>query len=116
MNILLDKNFNVKLADFGLSDSIEGKLGSGYETQCFIGTTGCMAPEIHQQTPYQGVVADLFALGVTLFTMHTGTCPFKKALIDDSIYQYIANDDINGFWSIHERIHAAKNNDDGRAT
>ena len=57
------------------------------------------------------MVADLFALGVTLFTMHTGTCPFRKALVDDPIYSYIATEDIKGFWSIHERIHAAKNND-----
>ena len=61
------------------------------------------------------MVADLFALGVTLFIMHTGTCPFKKALVDDPIYSYIATDDIKGFWSIHERIHAAKI-EDGRAT
>lgn len=107
-NILLDKNFDLKLADFGLSGSIEGSSGSGLERTSFVGTPGYMAPEIHMNIPYQGQVVDLFALGVTIFIMHTGTFPFKEARITDPYYKHIAARDYNSFWQMHESLHERK--------
>jgi len=45
-NILLDKNFNIKITDFGIAGPIEGSDGSGFESIKFAGSTGYMAPEI----------------------------------------------------------------------
>ncbi len=44
-NILLDKNFNVKITDFGFSARVKGRDGSGIIHTC-LGTKAFMAPEI----------------------------------------------------------------------
>ena len=38
----------------------------------FMGTEQYAAPEILENKPYSGIEADVFALGVILFTMITG--------------------------------------------
>jgi serine/threonine protein kinase len=35
-----------------------------------------MAPEVIEKRPYRGTSVDIFAAGVILFTMVTGTMPF----------------------------------------
>ena len=45
-----------------------------------------MAPEIHQRKIYDGKSADVFALGVILFTMVVGNLPFRKAKDDDPYF------------------------------
>jgi len=45
-NLLLDGEFNLKIADFGFAAPTMGRDGSGYlETK--LGTLNYMAPEIH---------------------------------------------------------------------
>jgi len=45
-NLLLDVEFNLKIADFGFAAPTMGRDGSGYlETK--LGTLNYMAPEIH---------------------------------------------------------------------
>ncbi len=44
-NILLDKNFDVKITDFNFSARVEGRDGSGIMHTC-LGTKAFMAPEI----------------------------------------------------------------------
>jgi len=102
-NLLLDERFNLKLADFGLADSIRGTHSSGLERKNFIGTLGYMAPEIHLRVPYQGQVVDLFAIGVIIFVMHAGRFPFKEATQKDAYYKYICRREFTKFWSLHEK-------------
>ena len=45
-NLLLDDNFNLKIADFGFAELIEGSNGDGI-IKGKLGTAGYMAPEIH---------------------------------------------------------------------
>ena len=45
-DIMLDGQFNVKIADFGSSAPVEGKTGTGY-LHTYLGTKNYMAPEIH---------------------------------------------------------------------
>lgn len=46
-----------------------------------------MAPEILEQRPYRGTAVDIFAAGVILFIMITGTMPFKnQASVTDDLY------------------------------
>lgn len=90
-NLLLDKNYQLKLADFGLSIKKHGNLGTGI-MYSRVGTRNYMAPEVLEKRPYRGTSVDIFALGVILFTMATGTMPFEQqASIDDSLYQYIVD-------------------------
>jgi len=100
-NILLDKAFNAKITDFGLSTEIEGSDRSGFERTVFGGSRGYMAPEIIQKVPYSGQVVDLFAFGVLLFTMYAGVPPFANAEIGDPHYKLLAFNKTKEFWAAH---------------
>ncbi|GAV50075.1 hypothetical protein ZYGR_0S02090 [Zygosaccharomyces rouxii] len=73
-NILLDKNGNAKLTDFGFTRECVSK--SSLETIC--GTTVYMAPELIQRQAYDGFKIDIWSLGVILYTMINGTMPFDE--------------------------------------
>ena len=50
-NLLLDNDYNLKIADFGFAAPVEGRDGKGYLTTK-LGTYNYMAPEIHTNIPY----------------------------------------------------------------
>ena len=102
-NLLLDQDFNLKVADFGLSSSISASDRSGFEKSAFGGTPSYMAPELHMRYPYSPQGADLFAMGVSLFVMATGRMPFVKATFDDPHYHKIATMDFTAFWKAHQK-------------
>ncbi len=52
-NILLDQDFNIKLADFGFAGPMAGRTGNGYLTTQ-LGTMPYQAPEINEGRPYTG--------------------------------------------------------------
>ena len=106
-NILLDKNFNVKIGDFGIAGPIEASDGSGFERENFAGSKGYMPPEVIMHIPYSGQVADLFAFGVILFTMMAGNPPFKNATLDDPHYRLICSNRVNDFWDVHSHGRSA---------
>lgn len=62
-NLLLDKDGNIKLCDFGWSVQQDDKLRSTY-----CGTRDMMAPEITQSSGYDQKI-DIWALGVVLLEM-----------------------------------------------
>jgi serine/threonine protein kinase len=66
----------LKLADFGLSINKQGNYGLGVMFSR-VGTRNYMAPEVIEKRPYRGTSVDIFAAGVILFTMVTGTMPFQ---------------------------------------
>ncbi len=78
-NLLLDQDFRLKVADFGLAKPISASNGNGFENRQYGGTKAFMAPEIHLKLSYSPIGADLFALGVVLFAMRVGTMPFTQA-------------------------------------
>ena len=79
--MLLDDKMNIKVIDFGFA-----KEGQTSNLSQIIGTDTYMAPEIHQRKIYDGKSADVFALGVILFTMVVGNLPFRKAKDDDPYF------------------------------
>lgn len=64
-NLLVDENWNVKLADFGLS-SLKNNVQSGQ----MVGTPWFMAPEILLQKQYDEK-ADVYSFGIVLWQMYT---------------------------------------------
>ena len=74
-NIWVDRNFNVKVHDFGLSAPIAGLNGNGLLTT-MVGDFNSMPPEVWLGQPYYGSSVDIFLLGITLFNMYTGQPPF----------------------------------------
>ncbi|XP_036312926.1 sperm motility kinase 4A [Pipistrellus kuhlii] len=71
-NILLEEDLTAKLADFGLSH--EATAGQLLTSWC--GTLSYMAPEVLQREPYDGLKADVWGLGASLYKAVTGRVPF----------------------------------------
>jgi serine/threonine protein kinase len=97
-NIFLDKNFNLKIADFGFSAPIKGKTNnpelSGKLTS-YLGTPGQIAPEILKLKPnegYSGQLVDIFNAGIILFCMVLQKMPFADAKDDDLNYKWVVRD------------------------
>ena len=74
-NILLDKNGNVKLCDFGFTREYEGK--SSY-LQTFCGTVCYSAPEMLRGERYAGEKVDVWSLGIILYALLAGELPFDE--------------------------------------
>ena len=78
-NILLDKNNNLKLCDFGWSKEINvGKRST------FCGTVEYMAPEIIDNENYDFSV-DIWSLGILLYEMLFGYSPFRGSSLKDIV-------------------------------
>ncbi|KAL0092532.1 kinase-like domain-containing protein [Phycomyces blakesleeanus] len=71
-NILIDKNKNIKIADFGMA-SIQPP-NTLLETSC--GSPHYASPEIVMGIPYSGPATDQWSCGVILFALLCGYLPF----------------------------------------
>ncbi|KAM3273509.1 hypothetical protein ACQJBY_043008 [Aegilops geniculata] len=76
-NLLLDSKYNVKLADFGLSNVMHD--GHFLKTSC--GSPNYAAPEVISGKLYAGPEVDVWSCGVILYALLCGTLPFD----DDNI-------------------------------
>ena len=78
--LLIDRRgglLGLKIADFGLARRVSMRGGSipGSEAA---GTRGYMAPEVLAATAH-GLPADIWSIGVILFTLLSGRLPFSHA-------------------------------------
>nr|XP_033811887.1 testis-specific serine/threonine-protein kinase 2 [Geotrypetes seraphini] len=81
-NLLLDKDFNIKLSDFGFSKRcIRDDNGKIVFSKTFCGSAAYAAPEVLQGVPYQPKVYDIWSLGVILFIMVCGSMPYDDSNI-----------------------------------
>jgi len=72
-NILLDNRGIIKIIDFGFSTCIP----NDQKLKLFCGTPSYMSPEIVSKKEYCGPPADVWALGILLYSCLTGVFPFK---------------------------------------
>ena len=83
-NMYLDNHYQIKIGDFSLASPLAGQDQDRPGKHTAIqGTPNYMAPEIIQAMPYSADSADMFALGVALFSMNSGFYPFQKASESD---------------------------------
>ncbi|KAF7722438.1 hypothetical protein EC973_003140 [Apophysomyces ossiformis] len=80
-NLLLDKDKNIKIADFGMA-SLQ-PAGSLLETSC--GSPHYASPEIVNGVPYDGSASDIWSCGIILYALICGHLPFD----DDNIRQLL---------------------------
>ncbi|XP_037541025.1 hormonally up-regulated neu tumor-associated kinase homolog [Nematolebias whitei] len=94
-NFLLDEHNNIKIVDFGLSntlktDSLSPELLS---TQC--GSPAYAAPELLAHKKY-GPKVDVWSIGVSMFAMLTGTLPFTVEPFNiKQLHQKMVNGEIS---------------------
>jgi len=93
-NILIDRTFRVKLADFGLAKKI---TQSSSNLKAFVGTLNYTSPEVVENKPYTEK-ADIWSLGCLVYEMMTLKAPFyspsplllAKKIVDNS-YEKVTN-------------------------
>jgi serine/threonine protein kinase len=72
-NIIIDEKNNVKIIDFGFGTmNVSSKL-----LNFFCGTPSYMPPEIVKKRDYLGSSADIWSIGVLLYTLVCGSFPFR---------------------------------------
>ena len=73
-NLLLDEHKNIKIVDFGLSNTYsEGQL---LRTAC--GSPCYAAPEMIAGKRYNGLGSDIWSSGIVLYAMNCGCLPFEN--------------------------------------
>lgn len=90
-NLLVTKDGRVKIGDFSVSKAFEDdndEIGRSPGTPVFT------APECCVGLTYHGKTADTWALGVTLYCMVLGYCPFIGDCLQDT-YEKIVNSPLN---------------------
>jgi serine/threonine-protein kinase CHEK1 len=84
-NLLLDRNYNLLLADFGCATVYRDReTRRPLERQS--GSQSYMAPEIFHE-PYDGEEADVWSFGVLALVMLTGVVPWSKPAADNKDYE-----------------------------
>lgn len=88
-NLLLDHNFNIKIVDFGLSNTYKDK-NDKLTTAC--GSPCYAAPEMVAGKPYNGLMTDIWSAGVILYAMLCGYLPFEDKSTTE-LYKKIMHSD-----------------------
>ena len=105
-NILLDRNNNVKLCDFGWCT----KISENQKRKTFCGTIEYMSPEIISNENYDKCV-DIWALGILLYEMLHGFSPFKSKNIKlnyEQLKEEIFNNIENSNYDIYKEKELSK--------
>jgi Serine/threonine protein kinase len=77
-NILVSKEGNLKLADFGLATVIKRKNRAKRLSRDVCGSPPYMAPEIVIESAYDATLSDVWACGIVLFVLLTGQIPWQE--------------------------------------
>lgn len=81
-NLLLDKDFNLKVSDFGFTRRIVyDDTGKMELSKTFCGSAAYAAPEVLQGIPYNPKMYDIWSMGVILFVMVCGSMPYDDSNI-----------------------------------
>lgn len=87
-NLLLTKDLNVKIADFGLATQLNGP-DEKHVTMC--GTPNYISPEVASREVH-GLPADVWGLGCMLYTLLVGSPPFHTQHVKTTLNKVINAD------------------------
>ncbi len=102
LNVLLDENYNAKIADFGLSQlrlETASRAITNTSGQNGKGSLLWMAPELFERRAKKTLASDVYALGWTLWELAAHKCPFYEDHDkgSDVIIGYIKNNEREKF-------------------
>ncbi|XP_053399578.1 serine/threonine-protein kinase PLK4-like isoform X2 [Mercenaria mercenaria] len=87
-NLLLSKDMDVKIADFGLATRLNGPEEKHF-TMC--GTPNYISPEVASRSAH-GLEADVWSLGCMFYTFLVGTPPFDTDTVRTTLNRVIKGD------------------------
>jgi uncharacterized protein (TIGR02145 family) len=113
-NFMLNKEGNIKLADFGIAKDMNSIAVTQTSTQ--MGTPMYMSPEQIKSTKDVDHRSDIFSLGIVLYEMVSGTYPFDKENLSlFEIQMHISQNPLpltNTFWDEQIKHATAKQVED----
>ncbi|HEY5533731.1 MAG TPA: protein kinase [Ignavibacteria bacterium] len=87
-NIIIDKNENPKILDFGIAKIVKAGIGSGTtSTSIFMGSPAYMSPEQYKNEKID-LRTDIYSLGMVLYEMVTGINPYQSEEISLASLSY----------------------------
>ena len=86
-NLLADEDHKVKIADFGISKMLMGEEGEKLGDTA--GTPAFMSPQLCGGKAYSGQLADVWALGATMYMLRFGTPPFLAKKVPQLYFRLI---------------------------
>ncbi len=110
-DILLDgENYDLKLSNFEFYSFFINEKGEKILIKEKVKIGQNMAPEVGKGIPYDGEKADIFSLGILLFSLITGFNGLKGAKtnhssfdINEKLYTLLNNNKIESFWNLLEK-------------
>jgi len=106
-NVLIDQDNNAKIIDFGMARLLPSDgvfpASNGHRP----GKLAYMAPEIFAGVQFDGRAADVYSLGVVLFTMLVGFPPYSQPSTADKRFEMIINGNlvnIMTMWGLSDKV------------
>ncbi len=93
-NVMIDRAGNVKLMDFGIAHWAQVANGN---TGSFVGTPSYMSPEQVKGAPPDSR-ADIYALGLILYEIFTGSTAFRGETLIDTALKHIGKRPVRPRW------------------
>ncbi|XP_049888183.1 testis-specific serine/threonine-protein kinase 3-like [Pectinophora gossypiella] len=79
-NILITANYNVKITDFGFARQVKVR-DRDVLSETYCGSLSYAAPEVLKGIPYLPKLADMWSIGIILYTMLNKALPFNETSV-----------------------------------
>ncbi|KAJ2950465.1 hypothetical protein O0L34_g8709 [Tuta absoluta] len=79
-NILITANYNVKLTDFGFARTVRHR-DRDVLSETYCGSLSYAAPEVLKGVPYLPKMADMWSIGIIMYTMLNKALPFNETSV-----------------------------------